>query len=150
VSYFDTADGTAYVGDTAGIRVAPGYVLAPTPPPDIDLERWDESLGQIEAWRPARLFLTHFGVSGPPAEHLTQFRQALARSADAVRRSLSAPGDDEARIATFEAWLRDDVRRALPPGAAAAMESAAPFRQLWQGLARYWRKKAAPSPGPTA
>ncbi len=43
VSYLDTADRTAYVGDTAGIAVG-GYVLAATPPPDVDLERWQESL----------------------------------------------------------------------------------------------------------
>ena len=36
VSYLDRTDGTAYVGDTAGIRVRPGYVLPATPPPDID------------------------------------------------------------------------------------------------------------------
>ena len=44
VSYLDTSDGTAYVGDTAGIRTSPGYVLPATPPPDIDLEAWEASL----------------------------------------------------------------------------------------------------------
>ena len=39
---------------------SPGYVLPATPPPDIDLERWEESLQRIEAWQPARLYLTHF------------------------------------------------------------------------------------------
>ena len=41
VSYFDPSSRVAFVGDTAGIR-RPGrdYVMPPTPPPDIDLEKW--------------------------------------------------------------------------------------------------------------
>ena len=110
VSYLDRTDGTAYVGDTAGIRVRPGYVLPATPPPDIDLERWEESLQRIEAWRPSRLYLTHFGEGEPPDAHLAMYRAALARCAERVRESLRRDGDDEARIAAWERWLRADVR----------------------------------------
>lgn len=55
VSYFDTTTGIAYVGDTGGIRVVGDYIKAPTPPPDIDLELWEESLRTIESWKPAAL-----------------------------------------------------------------------------------------------
>jgi glyoxylase-like metal-dependent hydrolase (beta-lactamase superfamily II) len=146
VSYLDVTDGTAYVGDTAGIRVSPGYVLPATPPPDIDLERWEVSLKTIEAWQPRALYLTHFGPGEPPATHLAMHREALARCAEVVRTSLAGDGDDDARIAAWEAWLRADVRTRMSEEAAAAAESAAPFRQLWQGLARYWRKRAAATP----
>jgi len=37
--------------------------------------------------------------------------------------------------------MRQDVRRELPEHDARAAELAAPFDQLWQGLARYWSKK---------
>ena len=141
VSYLDRTDGTAYVGDTAGIRVRPGYVLPATPPPDIDLERWEESLQRIEAWRPSRLYLTHFGEGEAPDAHLAMYRAALARAAAEVRASLQRDGDDEARMAEWERWLRADVRAVVPEAAAEAMEVAAPFRQLWLGLARYWRKR---------
>jgi glyoxylase-like metal-dependent hydrolase (beta-lactamase superfamily II) len=147
VSYFDAADGTAYVGDTAGIQVSPGYVLPATPPPDIDLERWAESLSAIERWEPRRLYLTHFGPVESPAPHLAMHRAALARSAERVRASLAEAGDDEARIGAWEAWLRADVRTRMPEDAAVAAESAAPFRQLWMGLARYWRKREAAAVG---
>ena len=40
VVYFDRSDGTAYVGDVAGVRIPPSdFVRPPTPPPDIDVER---------------------------------------------------------------------------------------------------------------
>jgi hypothetical protein len=69
------------------------------------------------------------------------YRSALTRFAERVRSSLAEDGDDEARMTTWEAWVRADVRTRMPEDAAVAAESAAPFRQLWLGLARYWRKR---------
>jgi glyoxylase-like metal-dependent hydrolase (beta-lactamase superfamily II) len=145
VSYFDRSDGTAYVGDTAGIRTHPGYLLPATPPPDIDLQQWEASLQRIDAWSPARLYLTHFGEGDTPAAHLPAYREALTRVAASVRASLDGPGSDDERMADWANWLRADVRRVLSETDAAAMEAAAPFPQLWQGLARYWRKRAEAS-----
>lgn len=142
VSYFDTTAGVAYVGDTAGIRVVPGYIKAPTPPPDIDLELWEGSLQRIEAWRPTRLVLTHFGAVDDVADHLRQFRSVLDRQSALVRETLAADGTDEERIQRFVTVMRDDAQRQLSAEDAAATEAAAAFDQLWQGLARYWRKKA--------
>ena len=75
VSFFERASGVAFVGDTAGVCVQGGYVLPPTPPPDIDVELWLQSIQAIERWHASTLFLTHFGpiTSAIPA-HL----QALA------------------------------------------------------------------------
>src|SRR6478736_5437282 len=62
VSFFDVASRVAFVGDTAGIRRGSGiYIMPPTPPPDIDVEAWQESGKRILAWEPDSLFLTHFG-----------------------------------------------------------------------------------------
>ncbi|MND03297.1 hypothetical protein D3C83_230550 [compost metagenome] len=62
-----------------------------------------------------------------------------------MRVSLAEDGDDESRIAAWEAWVRADVRTRMSEEAAVAAESAAPFRQLWLGLARYWRKRETAS-----
>ncbi len=140
VSYLDETTGTAYVGDTGGIRVSGDYLLAPTPPPDIDLGAWRQSLDDIEAWQPVSLFLTHFGVVTGAKAHLARFREVLARQAEAVRESLAAGKTDGARTQVFVDHLRRDVRKAMPEHEARATELAAPFDQLWQGLARYWSK----------
>jgi glyoxylase-like metal-dependent hydrolase (beta-lactamase superfamily II) len=147
VSYFDMTEGTAYVGDTGGIRVASGYIKAPTPPPDIDLELWEASLQRIEAWRPTALVLTHFGRVDDVADHLRKFRGVLARQAALVRETLTSDGTDEERIRRFVEDMRADAQRHLSVDDAASTEAAAAFDQLWQGLARYWRKKAERSPG---
>lgn len=140
VSYLDETTGTAYVGDTGGIRVSGDYLLAPTPPPDIDLAAWRQSLDDIEAWQPVSLFLTHFGVVTGAKAHLARFREVLARQAQAVRESLAAGNTDEERTQVFVERLRRDIRQELPEHEARATELAAPFDQLWQGLARYWSK----------
>src|SRR5919106_1492946 len=49
VSYFNASSGVAFVGDTAGVAIDGSYVLAPTPPPDIDIELWTASARQIAA-----------------------------------------------------------------------------------------------------
>ncbi len=142
VSYLDETTGVALVGDTGGIRVSGDYLLAPTPPPDIDLAAWRDSLDAIEAWQPVSLFLTHFGeVTGAKA-HLMRFRETLASQAEAVRQSLVAGNTDEERTRVFVEQMRREVRKAMPEHEARATELAAPFDQLWQGLARYWSKQA--------
>jgi glyoxylase-like metal-dependent hydrolase (beta-lactamase superfamily II) len=142
VSYFDTTSGVAFVGDTGGIRVASDYIKAPTPPPDIDLELWEQSLQKIEAWKPRALVLTHFGQVDDVADHLRNFRVVLARQADLVRETLASDGTDEERIRRFVEDMRSDAQRRLPAEAAASTEAAASYDQLWAGLARYWRKKS--------
>lgn len=145
VSYLDTTTGVAYVGDTGGIRVAGDFIKAPTPPPDINLELWEESLQKIEAWKPTALVLTHFGRVDDVAEHLRNFRSVLARQSALVRETLASDGTDEERIRRFVEDMRADAQRRLSPEAAASTEAAAAFDQLWQGLARYWRKKTQAS-----
>ncbi len=152
VAYLDASSGTAFVGDTAGIRdQGVEQILPVTPPPDIDLDRWDESLDRIAAWRADRLFLTHFGTASPVREHLERFRDGLADWAARVRASLAEPGDDTERAAHFARAIREDLRRHLGEKAEWYAEGAEP-EFSWHGLARYWRQlpgrtQDAPSSG---
>lgn len=141
VSYFDRESGLAFVGDTAGVCIGGGYVLPPTPPPDIDVEKWRGSLDQIETWSPDTIFLTHFGPVGHVRPHLETLWHNLQEMAAWVRRTLEEPGSDEDRSRTFADRLRHDMRRQMNEVQIAAYPVAAPFEQLWLGLARYWRKK---------
>lgn len=140
VSYLDEHAGMVYVGDTAGVRVS-DYLIAPTPPPDIDIEAWQQSLNTIDAWQPVSLFLTHFGPVFPGRAHLARFRTTVATAAETSREMIAAGGSDEELSRRFTERMRQDVRKALPEHEARAAELAAPFDQLWQGLARYWQKK---------
>jgi glyoxylase-like metal-dependent hydrolase (beta-lactamase superfamily II) len=142
VSYYSADSGVAFVGDTAGIRrTADGFVLPPTPPPDIDLEQWRESFARIGRWRAATLFVTHFGAYSPVAAHLTEMADHLELTAGLVKASLVREGSDEDREAWFTDELRRELRRRVSEADAHAYEVAGRFDLNWRGLARYWRKK---------
>jgi glyoxylase-like metal-dependent hydrolase (beta-lactamase superfamily II) len=135
VAYLDRSSGDAYVGDVAGVRIPPSELtVAPTPPPDIDLEAWEESIRAIAAWRPERLCLTHFGRVEDVGGQLSGIREALARNAHRARTQ-----DRDRFLAEVEA----DIDRALDPEEAVRARQAAPLDQAWLGLERYWRKRSA-------
>jgi glyoxylase-like metal-dependent hydrolase (beta-lactamase superfamily II) len=144
VSYFDPASRVAFVGDTAGIRRGEGaYVMPPTPPPDIDLEVWRVSEDRILAWAPHTLFLTHFGPWHQPRMHFQELMERLSGWSRIVRRLLSDPlMTDEQRQAAFVDEAMLETRRAVGDQAAESYSRAGRLDYSWQGLARYWRKRA--------
>ena len=79
-------EGTAYVGDTGGVRITPTRLtIPPTPPPDIDVEAWHESLARLAAWAPQRLAMTHFGASEDVEAQLAEVGERLDAWAQRVR-----------------------------------------------------------------
>jgi glyoxylase-like metal-dependent hydrolase (beta-lactamase superfamily II) len=125
VSYLHEASGTALTGDVAGTRNGDGPIMPPTPPPDIDLELWDASIDVLEAWRPQRLALTHFGSFGDAECHLAVMREALHLWGELARHT------------DADAYAQAVARRfAQAPGAAARAQSTPP-ETLWPGLHRY-------------
>jgi len=130
VCYLD-ADGTLWAGDAAGVRVQPSrFVLPPTPPPEFDLDTWEGTLDEIEARRPERLALIHFGVAEDPAEHLAELRRRLRSWTERVGEGATEDEFEDAALSE----LGDDA----PP-----YEQAMPFWQSYAGLKRYWDKRAA-------
>jgi glyoxylase-like metal-dependent hydrolase (beta-lactamase superfamily II) len=131
VCYLHEASGWAFVGDVAGVRVPPtGFVVAPTPPPDVDVAAWDRSLDLVEGWGPAGLGLTHFGAVDDPPPHLTAVREALHEQARLIREL-----DREGFIAAMRARMAEQAGPDAP-----AVEQAAPPEHLFLGLDR-WRAK---------
>jgi glyoxylase-like metal-dependent hydrolase (beta-lactamase superfamily II) len=142
VSYFDRSSGVAFVGDTAGIRrTGETYVMPPTPPPDIDVEAWLASVDTIEAWRPATIFITHFGPYHDVARHLSELRHQLHENAALVRDILSRGGAEADHIEEFKQTLRRRMLSRMSPSDEERYEIAGAFQYHWYGLARYWKKK---------
>jgi glyoxylase-like metal-dependent hydrolase (beta-lactamase superfamily II) len=135
VSYFHRQTGEAYVGDMAGIRIPPSSVVrAPTPPPDIDVEAWLESLDKIEAQDPSALVITHFGRVDDVDQQVAAVREALLFQAELARDK----SEEEFivllnRIA--EEQIDDEVGRRL-------FDAGNP-QDFYAGLRRYWDKVAA-------
>ena len=142
VSYFDRAAGVAFVGDTAGVRTGQAlFVMPPTPPPDIDVEVWMESIELIRRWRPATLFATHFGPHEDADAHLDAFLQHLAALAELARGLLAEEAGDDERLRKFVHESRLYLQRHLPVEEVDLYDFAAPLTLGWLGLQRYWRKR---------
>jgi glyoxylase-like metal-dependent hydrolase (beta-lactamase superfamily II) len=142
VSYYSADHAVAFVGDTAGVRPAAGaYILPPTPPPDIDLAAWRDSLSRIRKWHPETLFLTHFGPSAPVEPHMAELVDHLDLVAGLARASLDQGETDDVREAWFVERLRLELRRHMSDQEAKAYEVAGGFDLGWRGLARYWKKQ---------
>jgi glyoxylase-like metal-dependent hydrolase (beta-lactamase superfamily II) len=134
VSYLHEDSGDAFVGDVAGVRIPPAeHTLAPTPPPDIDVEAWLDSLHQITTWNPTALCLTHFGRVTDVEEQLHRVRTSLLNNAEEAR----GEGEED-----FIRRIDAEVSEATDEDTAARFIQAAPPDQLYKGLERYWRKRA--------
>jgi glyoxylase-like metal-dependent hydrolase (beta-lactamase superfamily II) len=137
---FLAPDGSCYAGDAAGVRIAPLSFIAPvSPPPDIDVDAWHRTIDTIEARRPERLCLPHFGVVADPAEHLGTMRKRLETWAGRVRDG----ADEDAFVRAAEAELAE----AVPSKERGAYTQAGPLWQSYAGLARYWAKKGEAGAG---
>lgn len=137
VSYFHPPSGRAFVGDMAAVRIPPSdFVIPPTPPPDIDLELWEDSIDRILDWQPSSLGLTHFDAVERPEEHFELVRERLRENGE-LARQLSAE--------EFERRIREQVAEGADPEVAAALLQAVPPDQQWSGLDRYWTMNATSS-----
>jgi glyoxylase-like metal-dependent hydrolase (beta-lactamase superfamily II) len=140
VCYLHEETGTAFVGDVAACRIPPSHlVLPPTPPPDIDVETWGESLDIVAGWKPERLALTHFGaVEDDVPGHLEAVRARIREEADLARRM---------EAEEYDADLQRRLRAQLAEEGhgeetVAELLQAVPTAYQWRGLDRYWRKRA--------
>src|SRR5207253_842417 len=120
VCYLDE-EGTLFAGDATGVRIVPGrHVLPHAPPPDIDLEAWEQTFDDVLLHQPARLALIHFGVvegTEDVAEHVERARNYLGVWAKRVLDGMTeqefvaaARADLDARIALTvldaQSWYR--------------------------------------------
>jgi len=127
-------EGVAFVGDTGGVRIAGSQLtVPPSPPPDIDVEKWHASIERIAAWHPRRLVATHFGASEDASAQLSELSGRLDDWAAWAR---------EQDLETFVEGVRAEIGEHVDAETAASYEQAAPPEQLYAGLERYWRKRA--------
>jgi glyoxylase-like metal-dependent hydrolase (beta-lactamase superfamily II) len=138
VCYLHEDSGTAFVGDVAACRIPPSrLVMPPTPPPDIDVEQWEEALDLVVSWDPQRLALTHFGAVEDDVPAYLQTARARLREEAALAKELPEDAyeqDLQRRIRaqmTAEDLGEDTIEELL---------QAVPTAYQWRGLDRYWKK----------
>jgi glyoxylase-like metal-dependent hydrolase (beta-lactamase superfamily II) len=134
VCYLHEDTGDAYVGDMAGVRIPPhDYTVMPTPPPEIDVEAWLDSLHAIAKWDPKALCLTHFGRVPDVEDQLHRARTNLLDRAEQARYAIAED---------FTRKVEEEMRAAVDEETADRFVRAIPPHHIWDGFERYWRKRA--------
>jgi len=133
VAFLERDSEIAFTGDVAGVRLAAGVVIPPTPPPDIDLRAWRSSLELLEGWRARALALPHYGLVERPLEHMALLREALER-----HERWAAAGEE-----AFLLSLREYLGESLPEPAVEDYMFVALARPSAAGLRRWLERSAS-------
>lgn len=143
-SYVDGQRGVLFSGDVAGVRIPPSkLVWPPTPPPDIDIEVWHQSIAKLRRMNPEQLLLTHFGPFEDVAEHLDQLNRRLDRwtnlisewqRKDLERQELVDRLTEDARAEMQAAGESTDVQ--------GSVSNVTPFGMAIDGMTRYLKKRS--------
>jgi glyoxylase-like metal-dependent hydrolase (beta-lactamase superfamily II) len=144
VIYHDADQGRVFAGDVAAVRLQGySYVRPPTPPPDLDLEAWGESIDRIRRLQPTSLNLTHFGPFTDVDRHLQEASGRLLAWADIVRHAADTGQDRPAIVDSLtlrgNAEILEESRDAE---AIVSYDLATPYGMTVDGYLRYFRKRA--------
>jgi glyoxylase-like metal-dependent hydrolase (beta-lactamase superfamily II) len=126
-------------GDVAGVRFSGAtHVLPPMPPPDINIEKWRQSLGVLRRLNPSRLLLTHFGAFDDPIRHIDELEERLVRWTEVASRVVSDGGDKNALGVELERIDVDEMETSeVPVEAVERYRRVCPVKESSAGLFRY-------------
>ncbi|WP_019588336.1 MBL fold metallo-hydrolase [Deinococcus apachensis] len=131
------------VGDVGGVRLDIRQTpRAPTPPPDINLTAWRESIAILRTAEARTLRLAHFGAYPQEAAHWDRLLDTMEEDAARVREGLEAGEGLEAITENFTGALMDDLEREGPDLPDRFNFACPPWMSV-QGLVRYWQRAAA-------
>lgn len=134
-------DDLLFAGDVAGIRIENGPVLPPTPPPEINVELWQESIRKILDINPQALYLAHYGRSDDVKDHLKELENRLLEAAQWIGKRLKEGQAEDEMIPDFEDMFRTTLVKAeVDSQLIKSYELADPFWMNVSGLVRYWNK----------
>lgn len=131
-----------FAGDVAGVKIEGGPVSPPCPPPDINLEAWNESIDLLLSLKPATLHLTHFGEVTDVEAHLQQLRTILNDWAAWIKPHWEQGRDMNIVTPEFQAYAAEQLRAGgMDEAGITRYEAANPAWMSVAGLYRYWTKK---------
>ncbi|MDZ7704285.1 MAG: MBL fold metallo-hydrolase [Trueperaceae bacterium] len=135
-------DGSLFAGDAAGIRFDGSAVVRPAlPPPDIDLDTWDDTLDKIRRAEPSRLLLTHFGAVTDVEAHLAEVSRQNEIWANAVLEGMREGDDDDALAARVRRISEAELERdGAPTDVQVRHQVTSNDAMTVMGLKRYWNK----------
>lgn len=132
-------------GDVAGVKIAEGSIMPPCPPPDINLEDWENSINFLKSRRYENIYLPHFGkVEGRRnvKQHLNTLKGRLWNWANWIKPYFDQKMPVDELIPLFEEYVEKQLKaEGTSEEIMKTYEFANPSWMSVHGLMRYWKKK---------
>jgi glyoxylase-like metal-dependent hydrolase (beta-lactamase superfamily II) len=131
-----------FSGDVGGVRI-PGYryLRVPMPPPEFHLEKWRQSVANLQKLNFKRIAPTHFGIFDDVAWHLNSVNEALNFVEHWLNKNMPSDPPVETLKQSFLLWMDEQARsQGLTPEVVEAYRLANPVAMSVDGLVRYWKK----------
>jgi glyoxylase-like metal-dependent hydrolase (beta-lactamase superfamily II) len=133
---------TMFTGDASAIHFAGSSVIRPAlPPPEVNLEIWQDSVEKMIAAKPKRLLLTHYGEVQNAETHLRQVIERNQQWAELILEGMRK-GEEATRL---EQRLRDlSLKELAESGASEEVihrhRVTSNDEMTVMGVTRYWQK----------
>lgn len=135
-------DNTIFTGDVAGVKIENGPVVPPCPPPDINLEDWEQSLDILMERKARSFYLTHYGEVTDIGDHVHQLRNMLTHWANWIKEKWESGMGAEEMTPLFSEYTANQLREiGVSEHGVKQYEAANPSWMSVAGLIRYWKKK---------
>lgn len=134
-----------FTGDTAGCVMAGGPMIPATPPPEIHLEKWNDSIDKMREISPDIIYLTHFGGYTDVGPMLDAAAEKIEEWSEWIGERVSAGKSDEEITEEFGAYFSEIFEReGVNEEVYRKYDLMAPYHMNAGGLIRYWKKHRLP------
>lgn len=133
----------AFTGDAAGIRLlGTNLIDLPAPPPEFDMEVWQQTVDRLLAEQFSAIYPTHFGQIDAVQSHLIGVRDLIQDTAEFVHTAMQAGVERDELLTRYEAWNRGRAQaEGLSTEVIHKYETVNPLYMSVDGIMRYWRKR---------
>ncbi|MBV6428762.1 MAG: hypothetical protein KIPDCIKN_03299 [Haliscomenobacter sp.] len=139
-------DDIAFTGDVGGVKIANHLVVPPCPPPDINVEDWQQSIRLLRSMDLDAMYLTHFGPVFAVPAHLNQLEEQLLAWARWMLPFYEKQIPQEEITPLFQTFVANQLKeKGIDPLGIEQYEAANPSWMSVTGLLRYWSKKLEPT-----
>ena len=134
-----------FAGDTASCVMGGGPIIPATPPPEINLEKWNASIDKMREISPDTVYLTHFGEYSDVNGLLDATAEMLGEWSEWIGERVSAGKSDEEITEEFGEYFRAIFEReGISEEVYRKYDLMTPYHMNAGGLIRYWKKYRLP------
>ncbi len=145
-AYLDDATGAVFTGDTMGILMQNPRVQRPaTPPPELNLEAYIDSIERVRSLAPSALYFTHFGKHEPDDEVFDTAIDDLRRWESWVAEARTETVELDEVTSLVRGHAKEDMEGRLTPEQIDRLEQTTSYRMNVMGFMRYLDKKNPPN-----